>query len=455
MKRTQFRIIVNKKNVSVTAERLTFYRQCKVLEATDKNANYYYLIFYKNHFINGAKRNQIRLHSHIHHVLTKGIQFKGTHPLTIKMVQSQTSFPIISFNQLYKNIQKSYSKFETAIILSYFDSFTKSGSIDKLFRHTFYEYRRNGQNLTAYQLLTIYHITGQSNQFVHDMLNDIQFQKYSSLDQNLDQIVEKHPIYAEAIAFDQFHSIKAQQILMQLYKQQHRPFDELAIRIALMEHDEANISEILSTMKDFSPKEQMEILEALKQIPIVQKQQMQLILTIENPNDMVHFLMTCDIKNIPERYIDQITESIERADPNVLSSFFRTSNSRLLELSNQNTSTLEKLVTPFIAAFLKIYSITDILNWLKLFRDTGCQLPIEQKLRKMAALQDDPDQQFALGELYIHFHQLEKSIDCFKWEMELHPHDPKPVTYLSKVYHDLGNHEEASAYKQLLIQMSK
>ncbi|QGS69274.1 hypothetical protein CV093_15960 [Oceanobacillus sp. 143] len=38
--------------------------------------------------------------------------------------------------------------------------------------------------------------------------------------------------------------------------------------------------------------------------------------------------------------------------------------------------------------------------------------------------------------------------------MELSPNDPKPVTYLSKIYKKIGNHDEANAYQQLLIQMT-
>lgn len=73
----------------------------------------------------------------------------------------------------------------------------------------------------------------------------------------------------------------------------------------------------------------------------------------------------------------------------------------------------------------------------------------------MKQLEDDPDHQFELGELYLYFQQLEQSLDCFKWEMELNPDNTKPVQFLSKIYLELGKKEEANAYQQLLIQMQK
>ena len=39
-----------------------------------------------------------------------------------------------------------------------------------------------------------------------------------------------------------------------------------------------------------------------------------------------------------------------------------------------------------------------------------------------------------LGQHYAEFKQYDEAIECFSWEMELHPEDSAPVGELSKMY---------------------
>ncbi|WP_067726240.1 tetratricopeptide repeat protein [Oceanobacillus damuensis] len=456
MSNCQFQIHSDKKNLTLTAEQLVFYKQSKVLEASDKNANHYYLIFYKNDFINGIKRNQIKLNSHVHQAFKNGIHFSGSHPLTTHLLKSQASLHCVSINQLYKTIQKSYPKIETALIISYFDSFTKAGSVEKLFKRTFYDFRRNGQNLTAYQLLKTSLNSGRDSKFVQDMMNDLQLQKYKTIYEDIKNVYENDPINFEAISFDVLAQEDAFDLLIQLYSEQDRPLDELAIRTMRLNNkfSKSNLTAILQILSDFSMEDQILFLQSLKQTKAVKEQLMNVIMSSGNANAIVEFLMNASITPQQE-HTETTIQAFEKADKEVLSSAFDRSGKRLLELCNNEAHTLDRMVKPFVSAFLEDYQLNSILTWLNPFQAAGYHLPIERKLLKMAAMMEDPDQQFALGELYVQFQQLEKSIDCFKWEMEMHPEDRKPVTYLSKVYHQLGNKEEAAAYQQLLIQMNK
>ncbi|MDO6448677.1 hypothetical protein [Oceanobacillus profundus] len=456
MTKMQFQVQLNKKKIHLTATQLVFYKQSKVLEATDKNSNYYYLIFYKNNFINGAKRNQIKINSHVHQAFKNGIRYLGEHPITRTLIKKQKSFHLISFNQLYKSIQKKYTTLETALIFSYFDSFIKLESTHKLFRQTFYEYRRNGQHFAAYKLLNCYSLAYPNNKFAHDMLHNLQFQTYKPIYQNMTTLYEKDPIYFEA----SFESFKGNQtflkLLFQLYREQNRLLDELAVRSELLQlHDsEENNSTVIFLLENFSLDDQLLILQQLKQHAAIREKSMQLLLSTGKANDFVHFLFKTDFQPTPEQ-MDAIITRFEQADSDVLSSQYQLSKTRLLTLCSFDARILDKLVTPFVTAFFNHYSLHDILDWTEAFRKANFHLPIEQKLRKMQTMTEDPDQQFALGELYVHFQQLEKSIDCFKWEMEMHPNNPKPVSYLSKIYNQLGQQEEATAYQQLFLQMNR
>lgn len=452
----QFQVQMNKKKIRLTAAQLVFYKQSKVLEATDENSNYYYLVFYKNNFINGAKRNQIKINSHVHHAFKNGIYFRGEHPITTTLIKNQKSFHLITFNQLYKNIQKHYSNLETALIFSYFDSFTKLDSIHKLFKQTFYEHRRNGQHFAAYQLLKCYGQAYPNNKFSYDMLHNLQYQAYKPIYQDMTKLYEKDPIYFES-SFPNFKDDqRLLELLLQMYREQNRLLDELAVRSELLQvhNSEENISATLHLLENFSLDDQLLCLRELKQLPIIQEKRMQLLLTTEKTNDFADFLFNTDFQPTPEQ-LDIIITLLEQADSDVLSSYMDLSKTRLLTLCRSDARLLERLVTPFVTAFLNYYSLDDILDWLEAFRNAKFHLPIERKLIKMQAMTEDPDQQFALGELYVHFQQLEKSIDCFKWEMEMHPNNPKPVSYLSKIYDQLGQQEEATAYQQLLVQMNR
>ncbi|WP_087972453.1 tetratricopeptide repeat protein [Oceanobacillus rekensis] len=452
----QFQIRVNKKELTLTAEQLVFYKQSKVLEATDQNKNHYYLIFYKNDFINGAKSKHIKINSYIHHAFTKGIHFKGSHPITTQVLRNKTTFHLIPFNQLFKNIQKSYPKLETALIISYFDSFTKSGSVENLFKRTYYDYRRNGQNLTAYKLLKTFINVGCESKFAHDMMNDMQLSKYRGLYEKMLDVYEKDPINFEAASFDVLCNNKSTELLFQLYKEQDRPLDELAVRTAMLrsKFSKSNFEAILTNINHLPIIDKILFLQEFKPNTSINKELMNIIMNAGDANQMTEFLMSTKLL-VPDEQLEMTIHSFENTDATLLSTYFSKSNKRLLKLSKNNAYTMEKMIKPFVSAFLDGYPLSDILDWFKPFHDAGHQLPIERKLLKMKKMMEDPDQQFELGELYVQFRQYEKSIDCFKWEMELNPEDRKPITHLSKVYLELGDKEEAAAYQQLLIQMSK
>ena len=58
-----------------------------------------------------------------------------------------------------------------------------------------------------------------------------------------------------------------------------------------------------------------------------------------------------------------------------------------------------------------------------------------------------------LGQYYADFKQYDEAIECFAWEMELHPNDPTPVSKLSKMYQNKGMVSEATAYHQVYTQL--
>ncbi|WP_156289749.1 tetratricopeptide repeat protein [Oceanobacillus salinisoli] len=458
MNKNQFQAKVNKKQLTLTVEKLIVYKQTKIIEATDHQSNFYYAVFFKNHFVNGVKANQIRLNSYIHQACKHGICYDRIHPFITHLVHDKT-FHFTKFNQLIKSLPKQYSSKEIAFIFLFFNSFTKQGSSRKLFKNTFYDYRRNGKDFTAYQALKYYSNYNPSNKFVFDMLHNLQFQRYEKHYNDLNTLYEKDPDYAELVCFDNRYDPAFSQILFQLYRDQHRSLDEIAVRLDLLKHQftMANFQELKELIKNFPLHDQIRILGDLidtDHSANITEELFSLLLDGGEPNDIAQFILTNDIQP-QEKQLPLLIEKLEKADTSVLVSNFESSNKRLLTISNHNKITLEKLVTPFVSAFFDEYSLNKIMEWFAPFQQANIHLSLEQKLKKMKKLTNDPDRQFALGEMYLDFQQLEKSIDCFKWEMEMNPEDPKPVNYLSKIYAEMGNREEAKAYQQLMVQMNK
>jgi tetratricopeptide (TPR) repeat protein len=113
------------------------------------------------------------------------------------------------------------------------------------------------------------------------------------------------------------------------------------------------------------------------------------------------------------------------------------------------------LIHGYISALLNTNEPAYIRELLRPLSDRREVHPLYQKMNRLVTFSDDLDQMQALGELYYEFRQLEQAIECFSWEMELKPEDPKPLKWLSKVYQQLGMKQESKAYRQLLTNLQK
>ncbi|MRH44633.1 hypothetical protein GH741_18460 [Aquibacillus halophilus] len=456
-----FPIAINKKNIDLKPNKLAIYKQSKIIEAIDSDQKHYYLLFYKDKFLNGVQDDSIKIDSHIHRSFSQGIVFDGDHPITNELIRFNQPFSFTRFNQLYKKVEQHYSLIETVMIFTFFNSFIQESEIKRMLNKVYYQYRRNGQMLGAYQSLKIFQQFDGNYPFVTDMLNNMQFQKYEIMYQDLDQLITKDPIYVELLSYNYLDQVEYLQILVNLYQKQSRWMDELAIRIHLLvkEFAEKNfdrINEIIQQQFDSYNQTVIlnEIVNKNETNPKFKQLLLDNLIQLEQHNDIVKYILTTDVQPQPNQ-ISAILLNFQQADTEIFTPLFDRLNTRLIELFKHDHRALELTTIRCISSFFGEYDLNQIHKWFKPFHDADIHLPIENKLTKMQSLEEDPDQQFALGEIYLEFQQFEKSADCFKWEMELRPNDPRPVQFLSRIYKELGNKDEANAYQQLLIQMQK
>jgi hypothetical protein len=103
---------------------------------------------------------------------------------------------------------------------------------------------------------------------------------------------------------------------------------------------------------------------------------------------------------------------------------------------------------------LQEHDLQTVRNKLLPIKEIVPHLNIFEKINKMAGLEEDPDRMMELGDYYAEFHQYDKAIDCFFWEMELQPQNPVPVQKISKMYQKKGMVKESAAYQKISAQLS-
>ncbi len=460
MKRETVTLMANKKTIDLKPQHMVVYRSCKIIEAVDRNDDCYYLYIYKDKPLNGIRAKHIKLGSFLHRALARGISFSGTHPLTLQVLSDHPSFRSISFNQLYKKTSASHSPLETAYILTLFDSFAANEPIHKLLKNTYYKYRRNGQMLLAYKTLNIFADYAPEDTFARDMQGHLDFQRYRQRYADMKKIASSDPQHFERISFDRLNEPETSGLLLATLKQQNRLIDEIAVRLHLLTNrttaEDLVVFDLIE--QQFDLEQQLQFYRQLAystELPAaLGAQLLEKLLESQQPDAVVQLLAANDIQPSPA-HKQAIADCFAKASSATFRSLFGSLNHRLIDLFSDQPQLLEPIVIRCISAFFRDYDLDTLKQWLQPFHKQGIHLPIEQKLNKMQQLEEDPEQQGTLGELYLYFHQPEKSIDCFKWEMELKPEDPKPVQLLSKVYLTLGNKDEAAVYQQLYLQMQR
>lgn len=114
---------------------------------------------------------------------------------------------------------------------------------------------------------------------------------------------------------------------------------------------------------------------------------------------------------------------------------------------------LEQLLTILLPRLFEKYELPYIYNWLKPL--DHLQLNCVEAIKAMYVIREEPDQQHFMGELYYKLNLLPQALDCFLWDVELHPNNLRPIRWLTKLYHEMGMLEEARSYQCLYKQIQK
>ncbi|UOQ84571.1 tetratricopeptide repeat protein [Gracilibacillus salinarum] len=441
---TTIQLMHHKKTTPATVANMWVYRQAKLIEVQLTNKQTYFLFFYKDRYINAKKTTEIRLTSFLKQALKNGHSFDNNHPLTKALLSKDEVYRLTSNNHMFQKLNDKYNETEMLYILAMFDNFIDEKKIQAQCKKAFYNHRRNGSLMKAYRLLVNYVLIRPNDTFAKDMLHHFDFQKYSDMYRNIDRLTEKwsDPLYLESMFFDQNYPKSIINSLLRQYDIDNRQFDQLYLYFVARSALTSITSVATLTERLLNKSDQILFWEKMldhyqKPDDIISK-----LMELGGYSSILRFYLK--EQNQPDRTLFET--AMQKVSSEELAPLYQQVLAKILAVYQDDAVQLEKVLQHTIKKLLPVLSLTEILHYL----DTT-ELPIIKKLKKMEQLSDNPDQQFALGEIYFDLEQYDKAIACFEWEMELSPNDPAPIQYLYKSYAAKGDKEQANTYKQLMV----
>jgi hypothetical protein len=461
MSQDEFLLYDHKKHISLKAERVAFYLQGQIIEAFSEKNEAYYLIFYKYHFLTALKTAKLRRHSYIEHAFTKGMVFESPHPFIKTLLSSNHPCQCISFNQLLKKLERQYTPLEKSFILTFFESLIPKRDLFNEIKSVYYEYRRNGNYFSGYQIIRLVMDFAPKTSLAVSHSNDMIFSKYAwQYSEKPGELFAKDPIFAEKTLYSQREDEECFQQLIGTLEKETRWMDLIALSIhkLIASPSPDCYAHLLKLLAQHTEIDSLQIQESLSfQIPAflpLQKDVFEKYIQ-NHAVDKVFKLMQRHAFQLDDSQIYAIGEMLEEWEPDNQSLQPDLLYPLIKQYINRFPEKADKLLKKFVCSLLNTHELPYIQNWLKPLKDSHKSLAIVEKIDMMQKLYEDPDDMQLLGELYLELSQLDKAVECFSWEMELKPADPRPLQWLAKTYHEKGMDYESDAYLQLCIQLQK
>ncbi|WCK54487.1 hypothetical protein PP175_24980 [Aneurinibacillus sp. Ricciae_BoGa-3] len=441
--------------------RVAIYLQSKVLEIIDSNNSVFYFIYFKNILIGGGKVEQIKEATFLDKVWAQGILLDTSHPLFPVFLPKNRNVHVPDVSDVFNHLQNQLSLPEVALAATYMDNFIEQQQLVSIIRQIFDHFKRNGQFFNAYQIAKILLTFSPETKAIQEIIRTSEFEKHRKAEQkSLDAFLEQAPLLMESLCYQNRSERKYEIKLHELLKAQSRPLERVILFMNLfeMKHDFYAYDEFIRLLQAvLNPDEQYSVLNFLCKCsaaypPLTHDLLQEQIRLQRYPEALA--LMLNHISTLSPAHYKMIETIIDHVDtPSLLA--LTGINQLISRLHPAEPEQKEALVRRVVGGLLKQLDINEVQAWLQPIKETSPDLPVFDELQQLQALSNDLDHLMALGELYYQFGLLDKSIECFTWEMELSPTALDPIRWLSKVYQEKGMKEESDSYKNLSIQMAK
>jgi tetratricopeptide (TPR) repeat protein len=439
---------------------IVFLRFTTIEVKTSLNESYY-LIYYKNSLIYGEKLDKVDKGTFIDKSCKEGFVLDADHPFLPAIIPSKT-ISIPNKNKLFSTLQNQYSLQEVAYIATALDSYFTKEQLTKVIYNIFYHYRRNGNYSKAFQIIQVLTDFSPDLSSASEIMNSLEF--YSNKDfyksSPLPAIYKKDPLFVEWHCFKNRFRPDEYKILEDLLRKQD---SFLEIVLLWMEKVEKlpkadSVEKYSNIALQFVPMEKWILtlghlnINPFQELPNT-KSMIDKMIQDERYETAALYLLTF-LDDLPNSYENTLSTLWEHLDTAFIASHLDTfiSVMKQLILNNDEKQSDQKLIQ-LVGKLLETHDLKTVHEKLLPIQKSVPHSPLIRKINKMAALLEDPDHMMELGQYYAEFNQYDEAIECFSWEMELHPDDPAPVSQLSKMYQNKGMVKEAVAYQQIYTQL--
>ncbi len=454
---TEISIKDKKQNEKGNVTRAAIFARSKVIEILTANDESFYLVYYKNSLIYGAKLDQIEEGTFIYKAFHEGIVIESPHPLLAVLIPHKSvSIPIK--NKLFSQLQLHFTLQEMAYIATTLDSFFEKDQLIKIIDKVFYHFRRSGKFMKSFQVIRILNDFSPTLKSAKERLDSHEFSSYHDFYHSADlpSILKKDPLFVDIHCFKHRSHLEKRNFLEDILCEQ----DELEALLLWLENvnrlqDAKTIEKYTDIALRFITMEEWILVLGqvnINPFRVLPDSKSTLEKMLQKGNHQNAALCLFDfVKDLPASF-DSILEIIwEKSNSNFVLEHFDDFVPLLQHLSHTDmTKPLEEKIFQLAVKLLDEHDLPFVKEKLLFIQDLFPQSEVIRKIKEMSDIVEDPDRMMDLGDLYAEFKQYDKAIDCFSWEMELQPQNPSPVRKISKMYQYKGLAKEAAAYQKLL-----
>ena len=440
--------------------RAAMFASSKVIEVSTVANENWYLIYYKNHFINGVKLTHIEEDTFIHKTFTNGIVIESPNPLLSAFIPHK-AISIPMKNKLFSQLQLHFSLQEVAYIATTLDSFFMKDEIISLIDKVYFHFRRSGKFMKSYQVIRILNDFAPSLKSAKERLESQEFNAYHGIYKSSDflSILKKDPLFVELYCFN------------------HRfnPEERRVVEDILSQHDA--LAAVLLWLEDIHRKQDTVTIEKYTNMALqyITLEEWMLVLGQVNINpfavlpeskslvekmaekgrvEQAALSIFAFINDLPSSY-DAVLKTIwENSEPRFVLSHLDKFVELLQHLPRADRSRqMEEKIFQLAVNLFEEHELSFVQEQLVSIQELIPESEVIRKVKDMVQLEENPDRMMDVGDLYAEFKQYDKAIDCYFWEMELEPRNPLPVRKISKMYQLKGLNKEAASYQKLFEQL--
>jgi tetratricopeptide (TPR) repeat protein len=455
---TEITIKDNKRTLKGNVVRGAIFAGSKVLHVKTTDAEDFYLVYFQNNFIYGDKLDKVADGSFIDKTFQAGLVVEAPHPILSSLIP-KPFVTIPNRSKVFSQIPSHFSPQERALIAATLDSFFEKDQLVKVIEQIYFDYRRNGKFMKAFQVLQI------STDFIPQLYERLATRELHSYDEfyhssDLPSIFKKDPLFAELYCYKNRSNPDAYLFLEEILKTKDCFVEMTLLWLEnVRRYQKAESIEKMTrlALKFVTLKEWVFILseEKINPFHVLPEARSFIEKMIKEGNYETAALALLNfIDDLPDTYEPILKQVWENLDAEFVGSHlahFISILQRKMNVENQKQSELQ--ISQLIVSMLKGYDLKTVYDKLLPLKKVLPHSMVIRKLTKMVALLEDPDHMMELGDHYVEFKQYDQAIDCYFWEMELKPQDPEPVWKICKMYQQKGMLQEAAEYQKVFSQL--